>query len=127
MISKLEQEKSKLKQQVEHLNSELLKTKTELSTCQASFNEHKQKSRKRIDSYLDEIVNLEFITTIQKFTLKPSPKGYSFAIGDNKPRFLNSALKDNTKLYSVEQLLDDSIVRVVVHDCEEEEHEDESR
>lgn len=69
----------------------------------------------------------ESITIVQKFTLKLSPKGYGFALGDNKPRFLHSALKENPKLYSVEQLLDDSIVHVVVHDCEEEEElEDES-
>ena len=136
----MEQEKFEHKQKVEHLNSELLKTKTEMSTCQASFSEHKQKSRKQIDSYLDEIVELECklkefqnifyktgesITTIQKLTLKQNPQGYGFALRDIKPRFLHTALKENPKLYSLDQLLDDSIVRVVVHDCEEEQEQEE--
>lgn len=41
LVSKLEQEKCELKQQVKHLISELLKTITELSTYQANFSEHK--------------------------------------------------------------------------------------
>ena len=139
----MEQEKFEHKQKVEHLNSELLRIKTEMSTCQANFSEHKQKSRKRIDSYLDETVELESklkafqnvvyktgesITTIQKFTLKPSPKGHGFALGDNKPHFLHTTLKENPKLYSAEHVFDDLIMRVVLYNCEEEqEQEDESR
>ena len=102
----------------------------------------KKSKRKREDSLLGQIIELErqlkefqndvyktgeSITTIQKFTLKLNPNG-SFALGDNKPRFLHSALKENSKIYSIEKILDDSVIRVVVHETEEEEElEDESR
>lgn len=135
LVSQLENEKSELKKQVEQHNTELSKTKTELSTCQANFSEHKKLKRKSEDLLIGQIVDLECqlkefqnivyktggsVTSIQKFTLKPNPNR-GFALGDNKPRFLHSTLKENPKIYSIENMLDDSVIRVVVHDTEEEE------
>ena len=142
LVSKLENEKCELKQQVEQLQKDLSKTQTELSTCKMDFYEHKVRKRKREDSLLSEIITLEHqiqefknivykhgesVTTIQKFTLKPRPdKG--FAIGDYRSTFLHTTFKTNPKIYSMDQLLDNTIVRVVVHDTEEEEEiEEESR
>jgi hypothetical protein len=113
-----------------------------LSSCKKDFCEHKIRKRKYIDKLLGEVVDLEkqlkefrnivykhgnSVTTIQKFTLKPRPdKG--FALGDYKSMFLHSAFKDIPKLYSMDHLLDNTIVRAVVFDTEEEEElEEESR
>ena len=42
--------------------------------------------------------------------------------------FLHNAFKENPKLYSMEQMLDNTIVRTIVYDTEEEEElEEESR
>lgn len=68
----------------------------------------------------------ESVTTIQKFTLKPRPdKG--FAIGDYISTFLHTAFKTIPKLYSMDQFLDNNIVRVGVYNTEEEELEVQSR
>jgi hypothetical protein len=100
------------------------------------------RTRKHEDKLIGDIVDLEnqlkefcnvvyktgdSITTIQKFTLKPRPdKG--FAIGDFKSMFLYKALKENPKIYSMEHMLDDSIVRTIVYKTDEEEElEEESR
>jgi predicted RNase H-like nuclease (RuvC/YqgF family) len=59
LVSKLENEKCELKQQVEQLQKELSKTQIELSTCKKEFYEHKVRKRKKEDSYLNDIVDLE--------------------------------------------------------------------
>lgn len=113
-----------------------------MSTCKTEFYAHRVRKRKREDYLIGEIVDLECqlkefqnfvyktrgsVTTIQNFKMKPKPNG-GFALGDNKSRFLRKALKKNPKIYSIDQMLDNSIVRVVVHDTEEEEeNEEESR
>lgn len=142
LVSKLESEKRELQIQVEQLQKELSKTETELLICKKDFCEHKIQKRKYIDNILLENVDLvkqleEFrnivyktggsVTTIQKYTLKPRPdKG--FALSDSKPMFLHKALKANPKIYSMDYMLNDTIVRTVVHDTEEEEQlEEESR
>jgi cytochrome c553 len=142
LISKLESEKCELKMQVERLQTVLSKTETELSSCKKEFCEHKIRKRKYIDDLLGDIVDLEkklkefrnivykhgnSVTTIQKFTLKPRPdKG--FALGDYNSMFLHTAFKEIPKIYSMDHLLDNTIVRAVVFDTEEEEElEDESR
>lgn len=114
-----------------------------MSTCQADFKEHKRKSRERVKSYIDEIVELEHklkefqnvvyktgnsVTTIQKFSVKRTNNGHGFAIGSESPCFLHTTLKEIPKLYSADHCFDDTIVRTVVYDCEEEEElEEESR
>lgn len=47
LVSKLENEKCELKQQVQQLQKELSKTQTELSTCKKEFYEHKVRKGKR--------------------------------------------------------------------------------
>jgi cytochrome c553 len=142
LVSKLESEKCDLKLQVERLQKELSKTETELSNCKKEFCEHKIRKRKYIDDILLENVDLakqlkEFqnivyktggsVTTIQKYTLKTRPEK-GFALGDYNSRFLNKAFKENPKIYSMDFMFDDTIVRTVVHDTEEEEElEEESR
>jgi cytochrome c553 len=142
LVSKLESEKRALQNQVEQLQKELSKTETELLICKKDFCEHKIRKRKYIDNILLENVDLEkqlkefrnivyktggSVTTIQKYTLKTRPdKG--FALGDYKSRFLYKAFKENPKIYSMDYMFDDTIVRTVVHDTEEEEElEEESR
>lgn len=142
LVSKLESEKHALQNQVEQLQKELSKTETELLTCKKDFCEHKIRKRKYIDNILLENVDLEkqlkefqnivyktggSVTTIQKYTLKTRPdKG--FELGDYKSRFLYKAFKENPKIYSMDYMFDDTIVRTVVHDTEEEEElEEESR
>jgi cytochrome c553 len=142
LVSKLESEKRALQNQVEQLQKELSKTETELLICKKDFCEHKIRKRKYIDNILLENVDLEkqlkefrnivyktggSVTTIQKYTLKTRPdKG--FALGDYKSRFLYKAFKVNPKIYSMDYMFDDTIVRTVVHDTEiEEELEEESR
>ena len=95
--------------------------------------EHKQTSRKRIDSYINEIVELEHklkdfqimvyktgesINTIQKFTVNPNSQ--RLGLGDDKPHFLKRTLPEIPKLYSAEQLFNDQIKCVIVYDREEE-------
>lgn len=69
----------------------------------------------------------ESVTTIQKFTLKPRPdKGFS--IGDYRSTFLHTTFKTIPKLYSMDQLIDNNVVRVVVYNTEEEQElEEQSR
>ena len=45
LISEMEKVKFDHKQQINQLNDELSKTKSELSICQAEFREYKQKSK----------------------------------------------------------------------------------
>jgi hypothetical protein len=85
-----------------------------------------------IEKQLKEFHNFVYktggsVTTIQKFTLKPRPdKG--FALGDYKSMFIHKAFKENPKIYSMEYMHDDTIVRTIVYDTEEEEElEEESR
>ena len=59
LVSKLENDKCELKQQVEQLQKELSKTQKELSNCQKEFCEHKVSKRKKEDSYLNDIVDLD--------------------------------------------------------------------
>jgi hypothetical protein len=142
LVSKLKNEKCELLKQVEQLQKEFSKTETELSICKNDFCEHKIRKRKYIDKLIGENVDLEkqlkefcnvvyktggSVTTIQNFTLKPRPdKG--FALGDSKSMFLHKAFKENPKIYSMEQMLDNTIVRTIVYDTEEEEElEEESR
>jgi hypothetical protein len=128
LVSKIESEKCEIQKQVEELQQMFWKTETELLLCKKDFCEYRVQTRKAEDTYLGDIVDRdnqlkEFrnvvykhgnsITTIQKFTLKPRlDKG--FAIGDFKSMFLHKALKENPKIYSMEHMLDDSIVRTVL-------------
>jgi hypothetical protein len=125
----------KFKKQVEQLQKVLSKTETELLICKKDFCEHKIRKREYINKLFLENVDLEkqlkefrnvvyktggSVTTIKKFTLKPRPdKG--FALGDSKSMFLHKAFKENPKIYSMEHMLDDTIVRTIVYDTEEEE------
>ena len=85
-----------------------------------------------LEKQLKEFRNIVYktggsVTTIQKYTSKLRPdKG--FALGDSKSLFLHKAFKANPKIYSIDYMLNDTIVRTVVHDTEEEEElEEESR
>ena len=143
LASQLEQQAFVHKQQVAQLEDIILKTQNELSTCKADFQEHKEISRDRVKSYLDEIVELESqlkefqnvdyktgnsITTIHKLSVKRSNKGHGFAIGSESPSFLGKALAEIPKIYSAKHFFDESVIRAVVYDREEElEIEDETR
>ena len=139
--AKLEKLTFEHKQQIDNLNEVLSKTKNDLSNCQAEFREHRKTSRDRVQSYLDDIVELESklkdyqtvvyktgnsVNAIQKFTLKPTNSGR--AIGIKVPSFGQKALNEMPKLYSAENLFDETVVHAVVYNCEEENDiEDETR
>lgn len=143
LTKQMENERFEHKQQIIHLNDELSKTKSDLSICQADFRKHRIKSREKIESYAADAIELEkklqefknvvyktgeSITTIQKFTMQLRPPSCGYGLGYETPCFLKIALKETPKLYSAEQFFDESVVRVVVYDREEEEEiEDETR
>lgn len=129
----MEKEKIEHKQQVEQFNSVISKIKNELSICQTNFSNFKKKTQIREDDLLGDIDALEHklqdfqnvvyktgesITTIQKFTINPHPKGNGIAIGHDQPRCLHKALKANPKIYNAQALFDSSVVNVVIYNCD---------
>ena len=126
----MEKEKIEHKQQVEQLNSVISKIENELSICQTNFSNFKKKTQIREDDLFNDIVELEHklkdfqnvvyktgesITTIQKFTINPNPKGNGIAIGHDQPCYLHKALKAVPKLYNAQALFDSNVVNVVIY------------
>ena len=109
------------------------------------FSNFKKKTQEREDEFLGNVVELEnklkdfqnvvyktgeSVTTIQKFTINPNPKGNGIAIGHDQPRCLHKALKAVPKIYNAQALFDSNVVNVVIYnrdyDTREFDYDDDS-